>query len=81
MDLFVAEAVLEFGDGLRQASEAAAKWAGRSVRPWLRSPSFPLPAISPIFPPRTDSLIGTPRRLAAKPARTGRRSRTRTHDD
>lgn len=27
MDLFVAEAVLEFGDDLRQASEAAAKWA------------------------------------------------------
>jgi hypothetical protein len=26
MDLFVAEAVLEFGDDLRQASEAAAKW-------------------------------------------------------
>jgi hypothetical protein len=29
MDLFVAEAVLEFGDDLRQASEAAAKWAER----------------------------------------------------
>lgn len=27
MDLFVAEAVLEFGDDLRQASEAAAKMA------------------------------------------------------
>ena len=27
MDLWVAEAVLEFGDDLRQASEAAAKWA------------------------------------------------------
>jgi hypothetical protein len=26
MDLLVAEAVLEFGDDLRQASEAAAKW-------------------------------------------------------
>lgn len=28
MDLFVAEAVLEFGDDLRQASEVAAKWVG-----------------------------------------------------
>lgn len=27
MDLWVAEAVLEFGDDLRQASEAAGKWA------------------------------------------------------
>jgi hypothetical protein len=27
MDLLVAEAVLEFGEDLRQASEAAAKWA------------------------------------------------------
>jgi hypothetical protein len=27
MDLFVAEAVLEFGDDLRQASEVAANWA------------------------------------------------------
>ena len=26
MDLLVADAVLEFGDDLRQASEAAAKW-------------------------------------------------------
>ena len=33
------------------------------------------------IPAPTDSLIGTPRRLAAKLARTGRRSRTRTHDD
>jgi hypothetical protein len=33
------------------------------------------------IPAPTDSLIGTPRRLAAKVARTGRRSRTRTHDD
>lgn len=29
MDVFVAEAVLEFGDDLRQASEAATKWVGR----------------------------------------------------
>jgi hypothetical protein len=29
MDLLVAEAVLEFGDDLRQASETAAKWTGR----------------------------------------------------
>jgi hypothetical protein len=28
MDLLVAEAVLEFGDDLRQASETVAKWAG-----------------------------------------------------
>ena len=28
MDLLVAEAVLEFGDDLRQASETMAKWAG-----------------------------------------------------
>lgn len=27
MDLLVAEAVLEFGDDLRQASETASKWA------------------------------------------------------
>jgi hypothetical protein len=30
------------------------------------------------IPAPTDSLIGTPRRLTAKDARTGRRSRTRT---
>ncbi|HEX6369174.1 MAG TPA: hypothetical protein VF006_09590 [Longimicrobium sp.] len=29
MDLFVAQAVLEFGDDLRQASEAAADWLGQ----------------------------------------------------
>jgi hypothetical protein len=29
MDLFVAEAVLEFADDLRQVSEVAAKWAGQ----------------------------------------------------
>ncbi len=28
MDLLVAEAVLEFGDDLRQASQAVAKWSG-----------------------------------------------------
>jgi hypothetical protein len=28
MDVLVAEAVLEFGDDLRQASETVAKWAG-----------------------------------------------------
>jgi hypothetical protein len=28
MDLLVAEAVLEFGDDLRQASKTVAKWAG-----------------------------------------------------
>jgi hypothetical protein len=28
MDLLVAEAVLEFGDDLRQASETVKKWAG-----------------------------------------------------
>jgi hypothetical protein len=28
MELLVAEAVLEFGDDLRQASETVAKWAG-----------------------------------------------------
>jgi hypothetical protein len=28
MDLLVAEAVLEFGDDLRQVSETVAKWAG-----------------------------------------------------
>jgi hypothetical protein len=28
MDLLVAEAVLEFGDDLRQASETVAKWRG-----------------------------------------------------
>lgn len=28
MDLLVAEAVLEFGDDLRQASETVTKWAG-----------------------------------------------------
>ena len=28
MDLLVAEAVLEFGDDLRQASETVAKWVG-----------------------------------------------------
>ena len=27
MDMYVAEAVLEFGDDLRRASEAAVKWA------------------------------------------------------
>lgn len=32
MDLFVAEAVLEFGDDLRQASESAAKWTGGECR-------------------------------------------------
>lgn len=30
MDLLVAEAVLEFGDDLRQASETVAKWAART---------------------------------------------------
>jgi hypothetical protein len=30
MDLLVAEAVLEFGDDLRQASETVAKWAGEA---------------------------------------------------
>jgi hypothetical protein len=39
------------------------------------------PSSSSYIPAPTDSLIGTPRRLAAKDARTGRRSRTRTHDD
>jgi hypothetical protein len=29
MDPLIAEAVLEFGDDLRQASESAAKWAGQ----------------------------------------------------
>jgi hypothetical protein len=31
MDRLVAEAVLEFGDDLRAASEAAAKWTGDDV--------------------------------------------------
>lgn len=31
MDPLIAEAVLEFGDDLRQASEAAAKWAGQGT--------------------------------------------------
>jgi hypothetical protein len=31
MDMFVAEAVLEFGDDLRHASEAIAKWMGEDV--------------------------------------------------
>lgn len=39
------------------------------------------PAFASYIPAPTDSLSGTPRRLAAKLARTGRRSRTRTHDD
>ena len=29
MDVLVAEALLEFGDDLREASEAVSKWAGR----------------------------------------------------
>lgn len=33
MDRLVAEAVLEFGDDLRAASEAAAKWTGDDVAP------------------------------------------------
>ena len=32
MDLLVAEAVLEFGDDLRQASETVAQWAGGEVK-------------------------------------------------
>jgi hypothetical protein len=31
MDQLVAEAVLEFGDDLRAASETAAKWMGEKV--------------------------------------------------
>lgn len=33
MDLLVAEAVLEFGDDLRQASATVAKWAGGEGEP------------------------------------------------